>query len=197
MMSSIPVESQLSINTDMVGTFGIDYSMTSPAVCSVVNGTYTIRFLTSTQRHLQTHEFASKVGRIVVIGDPQPEYQSQEERFDRIALWALKGLGKGRIIIEDYSMGSKGKVFHIAENCGLLKHKIWSNGLEFETIPPTSLKKFAAGKGNADKNVMHQAFTELTGVDLMKEMTPNAKDCSSPVSDVVDAFFLARFGLTD
>jgi len=176
--------------------YGIDYSMTSPAVCSILNGSYTIRFLTNTQRHLQTYEFSSKVGPITVIGDPQPEYQSQEERFDGIAQWALRSLGKGRIIIEDYSMGSKGKVFHIAENCGLLKHKIWSAGLSFETIPPTSLKKFASGKGNSDKTAMHLAFTELTGIDLMKEMTPNAKECSSPVSDVVDAFFLARFGLS-
>ncbi len=176
--------------------FGIDYSMTSPAVCSIVNGTYTIRFLTSTQRHLQTYQFESKVGPITVIGDPQPEYLSQEERFDKIGSWAFSLLQKGRIIIEDYSMGSKGKVFHIAENCGLLKHKIWSAGFGFETVPPTSLKKFATGKGNSDKNIMHRAFAELTGIDLMKEMTPNAKECSSPVSDVVDAFFLARFGFT-
>lgn len=196
-MSIVPLEIPESINTDAVLVFGVDYSMTSPAVCSIVNGTYTVRFLTSTQRHAQTHEFDSLVGRIVVIGDPYPEYHSQDERFDLIAQWALKGLGKGRIIIEDYSMGSKGRVFHIAENCGLLKHKIWSGGLSYETIPPTSLKKFATGKGNSDKTAMHAAFKQLTGIDLMAEMTPNAKECSSPVSDVVDAFFLARFGLTD
>jgi len=193
---SIPTENHLSIDTDDMKVYGVDYSMTSPAVCSVIDGVYTIRFLTDTQRHLQTHEYDSKVGRITVIGDPYPEYQSQEERFDRIASWAIRSLGKGRIIIEDYAMGAKGRVFHIAENWGLLKHKIWNLGYGYETVPPTTLKKFASGKGNSDKNAMHQAFTELTGVDLMKEMTPNMKNCGNPVSDVVDAFFLARFGLS-
>ena len=195
-MDSIASENSLSIDTDDMKVFGIDYSMTSPAICAIDNGTYTIRFLTDTQRHLQTHEFESKVGPITVIGDAYPEYLSQEERFDKIACWAIGCLGKGRIILEDYAMGAKGRVFHIAENCGLLKHKIWKSGFEYETVPPTTLKKFASGKGNSDKNAMHRVFTELTGVDLMKEMTPNAKDCGNPVSDVVDAFFLARFGLS-
>lgn len=169
--------------------------MTSPAVCVHDEGVYTIRFLTDTKRHAQTHVFDSPHGRFVIEGCAYPDYQSEIERFHLISEWAMKSLGDGIIVIEDYAMGAKGRVFHIAENCGLLKFKIWSSGRGYETVAPTALKKFATGKGNSDKNAMHAAFVTLTGIDLMKEMTPNAKDCGNPVSDVVDAFYLARFGM--
>ena len=29
------------------------------------------------------------------------------------------------ISIEDYSMGSRGRVFHIGENAGILKYRLW------------------------------------------------------------------------
>ena len=35
-------------------------------------------------------------------------------------------MGCEQIAIEGYSMGSKGKVFHIAENTGVLKYKIYN-----------------------------------------------------------------------
>ena len=63
-------------------------------------------------------------------------------------------------------------------------------------IAPTALKKFAAGKGNADKCVMHAAFKEQTGIDLMVSMEKESKDCGSPVSDIVDSYFLARYAIT-
>ena len=92
-------------------------------------------------------------------------------------------------------MGAKGKVFHIGENCGLLKHKLWKNKIRFETVTPTALKKFATGKGNSDKCIMHAAFHELTKINLMKEMDKESKDCGSPVSDIVDSYFIARYAL--
>ena len=93
-------------------------------------------------------------------------------------------------------MGAKGKVFHIAENCGLLKHKLWVAAHRYQTITPTALKKFATGKGNADKCMMHAAFVAETGIDLMKAMDKESKDCGSPVSDIVDSFYLAKYAFT-
>jgi Holliday junction resolvasome RuvABC endonuclease subunit len=178
--------------------YGIDYSMTSPAVCLFNGEEWYARFLTQTEKHLTHRVYESKLGAFEVHGDPYPPYTTQEQRFNGIADWVMDLLDdvSAKVVIEDYAMGARGRVFHIAENCGLLKHKIWKSGMKFDTLAPTALKKFATGKGNSDKNVMHSRFVEDTGIDLMKEMTPNAKDCGNPVSDIVDAFYLARWSLT-
>jgi hypothetical protein len=172
--------------------------MTSPAICLYGDGEWSIRFLTQSDRFLGQRKYKSKLGIILVTGDPYKEHNSPEERFDNISEWAMACIDdpNGKIVIEDYAMGSKGKVFHIAENCGLLKYKLWREGFKFNTIPPSALKKFATGKGNSDKDAMHKQFVFDTGIDLMFDMMPKAKNCASPVSDVVDAFYLTRYAQT-
>jgi hypothetical protein len=173
-----------------VKVLGIDYSMTSPAVTLIDGDKATCWFLTSIKRHQVTYSF----GNIVCIGDIYPDFLCPEQRYDLISDWAItKCRNGGSILIEDYAMGAKGKVFHIGENCGLLKHKLWKEKMAFEVTAPTALKKFASGKGNADKCMMHEAFVKETGINLMKEMDKESKDCGSPVSDIVDSYFLARF----
>ncbi len=173
---------------------GIDYSMTSPAV-TLIDGDRTICwFLTSVKKNQITQTF----GVFTCVGDIYPDFLCQEQRYDLISDWAVSKcrVDPDALIIEDYAMGAKGKVFHIGENCGLLKHKLWKEKLRFDVIAPTALKKFAAGKGNADKCMMHSAFIEHTGIDLMKSMDKETKDCGSPVSDIVDSYFLAKYALT-
>jgi Holliday junction resolvasome RuvABC endonuclease subunit len=98
---------------------------------------------------------------------------------------------KDKILIEDYSMGSKGKVFHIAENTEVLQYNLYLAGKEYHKIPPTSLKKWATGKGNSDKEKMYEKFLEIEGVDL-KAMF-GLKKADSPLSDIVDSYFLAKY----
>ena len=40
--------------------------------------------------------------------------------------------------------------------------------------------------------MMHQAFIKETGIDLKTLMTLDKKDVTSPVSDVVDAYFICK-----
>jgi hypothetical protein len=176
-----------------VKVLGIDYSMTSPAVTLIDGDKATCWFLTSVKRNQLTHTF----GFLTCIGDPYPDFLSPEQRYDLISDWAVSKckIQPDALVIEDYAMGAKGKVFHIGENCGLLKHKLWKEGVKFQTVAPTALKKFASGKGNADKCAMHSAFVQQTGIDLMKGMDKESKDCGSPVSDIVDSYFLARYAI--
>ena len=97
------------------------------------------------------------------------------------------------IAIEGYSYGSKGKVFHIAENTGVLKYKIFQNGIPLEVIPPTTIKKFATGKGNADKVAMHKFFKTDTGIDLKNKITPDKGTVDNPVSDIVDSYYVCKY----
>jgi len=138
-----------------------------------------------------------------IFGTLHPEYSTDTERFHNISRHFLNLLPEYgntraakqenvRIMIEGYSMGSKGLVFNIAENTGVLKQKLWECGYIFEVVPPTTIKKFATGKGNADKDQMLEAFIKETHIDLKEHLTPDKK-LGSPVTDIIDAYYIARF----
>lgn len=127
-----------------------------------------------------------------VRGEAFEDWDSDCERFETIADWALEKVRAcEEVALEDYAYGAKGKVFHIAENTGLLKYKLWKAGIPTSVIPPTAVKKQACGKGNADKQMMVDAFRVETKVDLKAVMRPAAK-LGSPVTDVVDSYFVCR-----
>jgi Holliday junction resolvasome RuvABC endonuclease subunit len=83
-------------------------------------------------------------------------------------------------------------VFHIAENTGLLKYKIYQTRTPLTIIPPTEVKKYATGKGNSDKQKMYSSFVLDTNIFLNTIMTPDKKEISSPVSDIVDSFYICK-----
>jgi Holliday junction resolvasome RuvABC endonuclease subunit len=99
---------------------------------------------------------------------------------------------KVTILIEDYSFGSKGRVFNLAENCGILKYMLYKAGYRFFTVPPTVVKKYATGKGNATKEKMYDAFVVETGIDLHNIISRTTK-LGSPTTDIVDAWYIARY----
>jgi Holliday junction resolvasome RuvABC endonuclease subunit len=171
---------------------GIDYSLTCPCVCVSTDKTFansSVYFLTD--RKAVVGKFQN------ITGTQHDEYLSEQQRYENIANWVLLILSgltfdQIHIMIEDYSFGSKGKVFHIAENCGLLKYLLYKNGYKFSTVPPTVVKKFATGKGNAKKENMLEKFVAETGLDLHNILSPTTK-LGSPTTDVVDAWYMARY----
>ena len=50
----------------------------------------------------------------------------------------------------------------------------------------------ATGKGNADKQMMVDAFHKETGLDLHTMITPNKTLVGSPVTDIVDSFYICK-----
>jgi len=56
-----------------------------------------------------------------------------------------------KVFMEGYAFGATGRVFQIAENTGSLKYQLWKEGLGYDVYPPSMIKKFATGKGNANK----------------------------------------------
>lgn len=118
----------------------------------------------------------------------------QIERFIQIAEWAYSIVKDcDEIMIEGYSMGSHGNTFDIGENTGILKYKLYTKGLRYGTVPPTSLKKFAAGKGNSDKNVMYEAFIKETKNDLKTLFNYKGVKIGNPLSDIVDSYYLMKY----
>lgn len=176
---------------------GIDYSLNSPAIC-VADTSFNYNncqfyFLTSKKKHL---------GNITknITGYEHKEYKDPIERFKNISDWVFQSIHtlanvcEGmEIFIEGYSFGSKGQaVFQIAENCGILKYRLSERKLTYGTIVPSVIKKFATGKGNADKEKMYEAFTKETKVNL-KQIFDMGK-LNNPVTDIIDSYYIAKCG---
>ena len=190
---------------------GIDYSLSSPGIC-VNTSEEEFRYedckfyyLTNTKKYEGTFKEKMAFGTSAVeyIGAPHRPYSSEPERYNNIANWAIdiiKLYGDAKtginrinptIQIEDYSFGSTGRVFHIAENLGLLKYKLKIEcGWDYTLLAPSVIKKFATDKGNANKEIMLSAFQGDTGVNLGELFESSAK---SPISDVVDAYFICKY----
>src|ERR1700733_14721726 len=92
---------------------GIDYSITSPSIV-IFNNNYPITFSDCSVYSLTSHKITDQGN---LFFTPQQKFNDDIRRFDFISDWALDVLtGADSIALEGYSMGSKGKVFNIAEN---------------------------------------------------------------------------------
>ena len=182
---------------------GIDYSLSSPGVCvNTSEGEFRYEdcnfyYLTSTKKYDSTFKEKIAFGQSTVEykGTQHKLYTSEPERYNNIADWVIDIIksykGTPTIQIEDYSYGSTGRVFHIAENLGLLKYKLKMEcGWDYTLLPPSVIKKFATDKGNANKELMLEAFEKDTGVNLEVLFDTKSK---SPITDVADAYFICKY----
>ena len=85
------------------------------------------------------------------------------------------------IVIEGYAYGNAHTLVTLVEIGTIIRHTLFSHGLSWYDVPPSKLKKFTTGKGNAKKD----------------EMAVHVKDrwgFTSKSNDVVDAYALAQLG---
>jgi Holliday junction resolvasome RuvABC endonuclease subunit len=170
---------------------GIDFSLNSPAIC-VSNGSFKFKdckffYLTNKKKH---------IGSMMknILGIEHTEYKNPIQRFENLSTWVLSIINKliqPRIFLEGYSFGSKGQaVFQIAENGGILKYRL--KDYNYRILVPSVIKKFATGKGNADKQKMYDQFTKDTGTNLMKVF--DIPTLNNPITDLVDSYYIAKKG---
>lgn len=175
---------------------GIDYSMTCPAACH-----YTPNAVSFWYAH------DSKLGRIVsdnLTHSTNPVGLPVHRRAVALARacvdWILNVAPDVRTVgLEDYAFAATGRVFHIGENTGILKYFLDDRDIDFHPIPPTVIKKFATGKGNADKTRMTDAF--LNTYSPARNWIPlffpryqkGASVAKSPMADLADAYWIARY----
>lgn len=173
---------------------GIDYSLTSPAICVHEGDEWDYKncqFYYMVKRDKLLHpekQFNAYL---------YPSYDRDEERFAKLSNWSIGIIEKHNVThvnIEGYAFGAVGRVFQIAENAGLLKYAVYKKGLESHVHAPTVIKKFATGKGNAKKENMYDAFFSETGVDIREKIGIISVKQWNPVSDIVDAYYIAKYG---
>lgn len=188
------------MTTSNQSVVGIDYSMTSPAMTIIHNDRVMILGTSKVKKHLGHFEEKSKSGIPFYFEVfPYPTYECEQERYGKLADLFIPVIGEilkdaPHLIVqmEGYSMGSKGKVFHIAENTEVLKWRLWREmGINIEVPSPNEVKKSATGKGNADKFQMYDAFVKETGINLSERF--GVKEDRGPVSDLVDSYHVARW----
>lgn len=179
---------------------GIDLSLTSPAICILDRDNPEDWTKSRTYYLTDKYKLVGKFGKNV-LGGFLKLYKSEMERYENISEWAINILGtlageEVQVYLEDYSMGSKGRVFAIAENTGVLKYKLYSSHIPLETIPPTVVKKSFSGKGNSDKQMMYEAFeSKFPQVNLKKLLGVENVKLGNPTTDIVDSFAVGLTGL--
>lgn len=171
---------------------GIDFSMSAP--CMAISSLNDMSF-----ENVKFY-YITKIAKYVGIFDniqgvKDQLYYSQEERFDNIStvfIEILSSFNVKDVAIEGYSYSSTGVVFDIAENAGVLKHKLFKNNINIHLIPPAEVKKIASGKGNATKQEMFDSFLTQQNIDFRSKIQYNKTKIDNPVSDIVDSYFILK-----
>jgi Holliday junction resolvasome RuvABC endonuclease subunit len=177
---------------------GVDYSISCPCICILDPSR---EFSKSKFLFLSNRKRDVTAGNSHIKVELHKPFTTEQERYDHISNSMVHFITSNasehpHVFIEDYAMGAKGKVFNIAENTGLFKHKLHQLNISMTFVPPTVLKKFATGKGNADKAKMYEAFTGRGNPSIMLDyFDENKSKVDSPVSDIVDAYFMALYGV--
>jgi len=174
---------------------GIDYSMSCPALC-LTNGT--------THRWWVNYRLTGKpYGELPNITWTPSTTEGDVPRYIELAAWVLAvvtATQPSAIVLEDYAFGAQGRLTQLSENAGTLKvmlHKHHQN-IPFHIVAPTTMKKFATGRGIATKDDIWAAFIqrEPHAEPWAKLCHPKALRIGSPVADIADAYFLAQYGRT-
>ena len=170
---------------------GIDYSLTSPAICVNIDGGAGLMFYYLTNKKKWTGVISEEI-----VGYEHKEWTDPIQRFKYMSDFAMdiiSPLLNPKVFIEGYSFGSKGQgLFQIAENCGILKYRLQEEQIPYATVVPSVVKKGATGKGNADKDMMYEAFVKETNMDLKKLF--DTEKVGNPISDIADSYFIQKVG---
>lgn len=168
--------------------------MNSPSICIHTGNDWNFNncvfkyFIDTKSRQIKT---------AFIDGYPKPIHSGEDiDRWIANSKWVenvIKGFNPDLIGLEGYSYGSKGSLpFSIAENTMALKLKLRDlfPNTALNIFSPMKIKKFASGKGNANKLKMFESFLEQTGFDITKAI-PGKPD-GNPISDIVDSYFIAK-----
>ena len=91
-------------------------------------------------------------------------------------------IGVDLVVIEGYAFGRPNQAAHLGELGGIIRHSLWSNGIRYVDVPPSNVKKYATGRGNAPKPDIRMEVYKRFGVDYADD-------------NACDAFVLAAMGL--
>lgn len=70
------------------------------------------------------------------------------------------------VAIEGYAFGARGHLAGLGELGGIIRLALYQSGIPFLVVPPSTLKKFATGKGTGEKGMVSKELYKRFGVDV-------------------------------
>lgn len=159
---------------------GIDQSLTGTGITINTNGKYQYYLLESVKEESEA---------------PSIEYTRRLMSIRDDIRGILKFHKVEAVAIEGMSFGSKGRViFELGGLSHMCRAMLIEEGIKFIVSPPTVVKKYWTGKGNANKQLMiEQAYDRNCNIDIMKNYGTK-KDPDDRFDDnVVDSRALCDF----
>jgi Holliday junction resolvasome RuvABC endonuclease subunit len=135
---------------------GLDLSLTETGI-STPEGTF----------HLKTP--ASKIKGMERIHEIVRFVWGHVDRYQKLPPGPL-------VVIEGYSYGSRGRaIFDIGELGGIIRYSFWEQNVKYMDVPPSTLKIFAAGKGNVGKTEVIVAARDRLDLDTTNDNEADAR----------------------
>lgn len=116
------------------------------------------------------------------VADRIKRFHRQARQVCDLSWMLTKNVRVTAVYIEGYSMGSTGKITSICEYGGILREHLLRFTDRIYEVAPSTLKKFAIGKGTGSKDMVAAHLTKRYGVLLNS-------------NDEYDAYGLYRLGL--
>ena len=181
-------------------SIGLDLSINSTGICIHNDKTDEHNYFIITHKLTKKQkEFKHKHLKYILYEKESPnkadEYEVKEnKKTNNISLIAeqiekivLRQKGQVQCCIEGISYGSSSSS-NLADLAGLnfvVRNMLWRHSIPFTIVSPAANKKFAVGNGQADKDLMINAWKRC-----QPEM---AKIEDLKIDDVADAYFLSHF----
>lgn len=158
---------------------GIDQSLTGTGI-TIYNGKYQYYLLETKKEESEA---------------PSIEYTRRLMSIVKDIGEILKFHKVDAVAIEGMSFGSKGRViFELGGLSHMIREMMLNKEIKFIVSPPTVIKKYWTGKGNAPKDAMiEEAYTRKCDIDIMKNYGTKKKPNDKFDDNVVDSRALCDF----
>jgi hypothetical protein len=207
----------------MTNIVTIDFSLNSSGICtyniiekkyeffSIVN---TPSFLGKKAQVLKDYTIHSELEKLEIVKFIKNERYSQDSSYGqdqknkiedaiKIANLILDLIPENTIVgMEGFAYSSQSRSFiDLILFASIVRSKIYEKLKDIKIISPSELKKFATGKGNANKVSMYQSFIkekdDINNHDLFKYIlennVANEKIVEKPIDDLIDSYWLNKY----
>jgi crossover junction endodeoxyribonuclease RuvC len=136
-----------------------------------------------------------KQGNVINVVDITTKEKKDPHRFSDIADKIIDELEPNDCIaIEGFSYGSKGKGVSFQYGLGwIIRHILIERGFEYVEVPPTSVKKFATGKGNTKKDEMVLPIYKKWGFEHTSDNVRDAFVLAQMAKGIYDSSNLTEY----
>lgn len=173
---------------------GIDYSLASPACCiEKDNELFFYAIQRKETKSIRKLNMLNNVQIEICPRDGITEFQYADRISDMMIRWINSTIGPDPLFaMEDYAYSAKGNsLLDIVAATTLFRYKLIKKYGEnkFNLYSPSHIKKFATGKGNADKKMMLASFNEKNLTFPFAQWCQKLDKASKPEEDMIDAYW--------